>query len=139
MEKELNELVNKLEESITNEKFINISYDIIEEIEEREDAFESIKPILRLMEKNPNVDFGEPGPLVHFVEKFYKRGYEEKLVESLKRFPTKYTVWMLNRIINGSQGESKEYFINVLDDVIDHPNIDNEVVLLAKHFRELHS
>lgn len=139
MEKELNELVNKLEESITNDEFIDISYDIVEEIEEREDAFEAIKPILILIEKNPNVDFGKPGPLVHFVEKFYKNGYEEKLVESLKRFPTKHTVWMLNRIINGSQGDSKEYFINVLEDVMFNPNIDNEVVLLAKHFRELHS
>ncbi|MBX4259991.1 hypothetical protein KTC96_08515 [Clostridium estertheticum] len=139
MEKELKELVNKLEKSITNDEFIDISYDVVEEIGEREDAFEAIQPILMLVEKNPNVDFGKPGPLVHFVEKFYKNGYEEKLVESLKRFPTKHTVWMLNRIINGSQGDSKEYFINLLEDVMVYPNIDNEVVLLAKHFRELHS
>lgn len=139
MEKELNELVNKLEESITNDNFIDISYDVVEEIEEREDASEAIQPILMLIEKNPNVDFGKPGPLVHFVEKFYKRGYEEKLVESLERCPTKHTVWMLNRIINGSQGERKEYFINILDNIMLYPNIDNEVLLLAKHFRKLHS
>lgn len=35
MKKELNELVNKLEESITNDNFIDISYDVVEEIEER--------------------------------------------------------------------------------------------------------
>ncbi|SHJ43616.1 hypothetical protein SAMN02745163_01964 [Clostridium cavendishii DSM 21758] len=138
MEKELNELISKLEAYITNDDFIDISYDVVEEIEEREDAFEAIQPILMLIEKNPNIDFGKPGPLVHFAEKFYKNGYEEKLVESLKRFPTKHTVWMLNRIINGSQGDSKEYFINVLEGVMVNPNIDNEVVLLAKHFRELH-
>ena len=138
MEKELNELLNKLEGSITNDDFVDISYDIIEQIEEREDAFEAIQPILRLIEKNPNIDFGKPGPLVHFVEKFYKRGYEEKLVESLKRCSTKHTIWMLNRIINGSQGASKEYFIKVLEDIIVHSNIDNEVLLFAKHFREFY-
>lgn len=138
MKKELKELINRIEEAITNDDFIDISYDIVEEIEEREDSFEAVEPILILMEKNPDFDFGEPGPLVHFVEGFYKNGYEEKLVESIKRFPTKHTVWMLNRVINGSNGDMKSYLINVLDGVIDNPNVDNEVVLLAKDFRELH-
>ena len=139
MDKELNKLINKLKESITDDDFIDISYDIIEEIEEMENAFSAIEPILMLIEKNPNIDFGKPGPLVHFVEKFYKNGYEEKLVESLKRFPTKHTVWMLNRIINGSQGDEKKYFLNILDNVLTYPNIDNEVLLLANHFIELHA
>jgi hypothetical protein len=138
MEKELNELICKLEKSISNDDFIDITYDIVEEIEEREDAFEAIKYILMLMERNPNIDFGRPGPLVHFVEKFYKNGYEEELVESLKRCPTKHTVWMLNRIINGCQGDRKIYFINVLESVIAFPNLDNEVVSLANHFKSLH-
>lgn len=138
MEIELSKLINKIEQSITSDEFVDISYDIVEEIENREDASEAIEPILLLIERNPNVDFGRPGPLVHFVEGFYKNGYEEKLVESLERFPTKHTVWMLNRIINGSEGDSKKYFLNVLEDIIVKPNVDNEVVLLAKHFRELH-
>jgi hypothetical protein len=29
-------------------------------------------------------NFGKPGPLVHFVEMFYKKGYEEKLAESIR-------------------------------------------------------
>ena len=138
METELSNLINKIEQSITSDEFVDISYDVVEEIENREDASEAIEPILLLIERNPNVDFGKPGPLVHFVERFYENGYEEKLVESLKRFPTKHTVWMLNRIINGSEGDSKKYFLNVLEDIIVKPNVDNEVVLLAKHFRELH-
>ena len=138
MEIELSKLINKIEQSITSDEFVDISYDIVEEIENREDASEAIEPILLLIERNPNVDFGRPGPLVHFVEGFYKNGYEEKLVESLERFPTKHTVWMLNRIINGSEGDSKKYFLNVLEDIIVKPNVDNEVVLLAKYFRELH-
>lgn len=138
METELSNLINKIEQSITSDEFVDISYDVVEEIENREDASEAIEAILLLIERNPNVDFGKPGPLVHFVERFYKNGYEEKLIESLKRFPTKHTVWMLNRIINGSEGDSKKYFLNVLEDIVVKPNVDNEVVLLAKHFRELH-
>ena len=30
------------------------------------------------MELNPGLDFGTPGPLVHFVEQFYGNGYEQK-------------------------------------------------------------
>lgn len=138
MENELNELIGKLEKAILNDDFIDEAYNVLEEIEEREDSYDAIQPILVLMEKNPDVDFGSPGPLVHFVEKFYKSGYEEKLVESLKRCPTKHTIWMLNRIINGSQGDRKIYFINVLEKVITFPNLDNEVVSLANHFKSLH-
>lgn len=137
MSDKLNELLNKLEESVGNDDFIDNSYDIIDEIEERDDAFDAVEPILRIIEKNPDADFGKPGPLVHFVERFYKMGYEEQLVESLKRCPTKYTLWMLNRIINDSKGDRKVYFINILNNIISNSNIDNEVLLLAKHFIEL--
>ncbi|QCT01641.1 hypothetical protein E6C60_0921 [Paenibacillus algicola] len=138
MEHELNRLMVKLEKSIMKEDFIDVTYDIVEEIEERGDAFEAIQPIFKLMEKYSSVNFGSPGPLVHFVEKFYKNGYEEKLVESLKRQPTQHTVWMLNRVINGSQGDRKAYFINVLDSIIAFPNLDDEIVSLASHFKSLH-
>ena len=92
----------------------------------------------KLLENNPDIDFGNPGPLVHFLEIFYKKGYEKKLVESLKRQPTKHTVWMLNRIINGSEKEIKNYFINVLLDVLKFPNISNDLVLIVKQFNDLH-
>lgn len=138
MQNEIEQLIAKLEKSINSEDFIDDSYDIVEEIEEREDAFEAIQPILMLMEKYRDVNFGRPGPLVHFVEKYYRNGYEEKLVESLRREPTQHTVWMLNRIINGAQGDRKEYFINVLDSIIEFPNLENEIVSLASHFRSLH-
>lgn len=98
MHNELNQLMIKIEKSINTEDFIDVTYDIVEEIEESEDAFEAIQPIFKLMEKYPEINFGRPGPLVHFVEKFYKNGYEEKLVESLKRKPKQHTVWMLNRV-----------------------------------------
>jgi hypothetical protein len=137
MDKELSNLLSKLNNCISQDDFIDIAYEVIEEIEERDDADEAITPILELMERNPNVDFGMPGPLVHFVEKYYKKGYEEKLVDSLRRLPTKHTLWMLNRIINGSEGNNKEFFISILDEVY-YPNIDVGVADLAKQYKSLH-
>ncbi|MES9682753.1 hypothetical protein ABWK22_07475 [Gottfriedia acidiceleris] len=137
MKNELNHLLELLRKSINKDNFIDISSEVVEEIEELENAFEAIQPILMVMEKNPNINFGSPGPLVHFMEKFYKKGYEEKLVDSLKRQPTQHTLWMLNRVINGTQGERKAYFINVLDSVITFPNLEKETVSLALHFKSL--
>jgi len=55
------------------------------------------------MEEHPEIDYGTPGPLVHFLERFYKKGYEEQLVLSIRRKPTCHTIWMLNRLINGAR------------------------------------
>ena len=54
---------------------------------------ELVEPILEIIGTNPNVDFGMPGDLVHYVECFYKKGYEELLFASVdnprraKRYP----------------------------------------------------
>jgi len=66
-------------------------------------GLETIEPILRFIEGHPNIDYGAPGALVHFMERFYGTGYEAQLVESVERKPTPPTVWMLNRIINGTK------------------------------------
>src|SRR4051794_39753514 len=63
---------------------------------------ESVEPILRFMEDHPDLDYGMPGPLVHFAERFHRKGYESKLVESVERKPTSHTLWMLNRLTNGT-------------------------------------
>lgn len=51
-------------------------------------GIEAVTPLLELMERHPMDDFGMPGAIVHFVERFYKNGYEELLIESVKRRPT---------------------------------------------------
>jgi hypothetical protein len=59
---------------------------------------------LAFMEENPELEYGGPGPLVHFAERLDSRRYEEALLASLSRRPTCHTVWMLNRLINGTKG-----------------------------------
>jgi hypothetical protein len=59
-----------------------------------------VEPILQFMESNQGIDYGSPGPLVQFLERFCGRGYEQKVIESIERRPTAHTVWMLHRVIN---------------------------------------
>jgi hypothetical protein len=76
---------------------------LIDQWESSNVGFEAVEPTLRFMEEHSSIEFGTPGPLVHFVENFYGNGYEEKLLESFSRKPTMHTAWMLNRLINGAK------------------------------------
>jgi hypothetical protein len=81
-------------------------------------GLESVEPILRFMEDHPELDLGTPGPLVHFVERFYGKGYESKLVASVPRKPTSHTLWMLNRLINGTdEGEERRRLVDLMEGV----------------------
>ncbi|MDR3435274.1 hypothetical protein [Telmatospirillum sp.] len=100
---------------------------------------ESVDPILKFMEDHSLWDFGTPGPLVHFVERFYGNGYELRLVESLKRRPTAHTVWMLNRIINGEKNaEKKKYFLDVMKDAKSNVLTDQAASVQIDRFLRLH-
>lgn len=75
MEKYLKPLYNFLEKNewyMKEPEFIILQYDIVDEMEADEMGFEAMENILELMENNPFVEFGTPGPLTHFIEKFYK-------------------------------------------------------------------
>jgi len=72
---------------------------------------------------------------VHFVERFYQKGYEAKLLESIERRPTAHTVWMLNRLINGAKSAStREQLIAVMEQAKNHPQSDAETVRRIARF-----
>ena len=87
-------------------------------------GFEAVEPILRFMENHPDVDYGTPGPLVHFVETF--PNYEEKLIKSVERQPTPNTLGMLNRVINSKRNDAQEWraAIAVLERVLENHAAD---------------
>ena len=88
--------------------------DIIELNNEGWDTAILMDPLFRILEKNSDFDFGMPGQIVHTLEKHYKKGLEEELFKSLNRKPTFYTLWMLNRIINGtSDAKEKECYMEM--------------------------
>ena len=84
MEVRITELLEELKQAIdkvatTGDKyqFIDPAYDLTDELEQCEKPFDAVRPILELIESSPNIDFGGPGPLGSFMEKFYYEGYEE--------------------------------------------------------------
>ena len=133
----LNSIIQKMEAGMQDrEDFETVMMDCMEEIEEKYNQLDSVQPLLRLMERHPLTDFGSPGPIVHFVERFYKKGYEEELLLSLKRMPTLHTVWMLNRLINGT--DQAEVYLELLKEISENASCDKEIREEALHFSSIH-
>ena len=129
-----NKILEVLTENIKKEDFEAI-YEILNIIKE-EDSMLYIEWILHFMEENPKIDYGMPGPLVNFMEKKYKKGYEKLLLESIKRKPTEHTVWMLNRILNDVNLEDRNVYMDVLKAIVKDSKYDEELRSLAKEFLE---
>ena len=129
-----NKILEVLTENIKKEDFEAI-YEILNIIKE-EDSMLYIEWILHFMEEKPKIDYGMPGPLVHFMEKKYKKGYEKLLLESIKRKPTEHTVWMLNRILNDVNLEDRNVYMDVLKAIVKDSKYDEELRSLAKEFLE---
>jgi hypothetical protein len=100
-------------------------------------GIESVEPVLRFMERYPTINFGAPGPLVHFVERFYASGYEERLTESIYRKPTPLTIWMLNRIINATKlHDIKDRLIALMENARRNPLADQKSLEMIDRFLE---
>lgn len=145
MEKYLQPLVKFLDSHHwmdNEEEFVLMQYDMVELMEQNQLGVESVQPILELMEKHPLVEFGSPGPLTHFIEKFYQqnsRFYEDLLLQSVLKQPTVHTVWLLNRIINGVKTENSLELIQVLKSVSVNTSIHQEICVVAANFLEYQS
>ena len=113
--------------------------DIIELNNEGWDTAILMDPLFRILEENSDFDFGMPGQIVHKLEKHYKKGLEEELFKSLNRKPTFYTLWMLNRIINGtSDTKEKEGYMEMLKSIL-KMEIPDYLKKQAQHLIDLHS
>ena len=110
--------------------------DTLSAIEDEDYSIDYADAILRFMENNPNLDYGMPGPAVRFAEKFFLKGYETLLLESIKRTPTVHTLWMLNRIINSPKLAGRDEYLDALKGVVDRDDISDEVRQEAIMFLE---
>ena len=137
MTEEVKLVISKLEKYIQEaddeDEFIESLCEIRDELEETDNNVEAIEPIFKLIESNEDIDYGGPGPLAHFMESFYKKGYEEQLLQSIERKPTEYTLHLLHRLINDkndpnhlkylgimkSISVSKEYTENIIEEAKD--------------------
>ena len=86
-----------LHDAITEDQEFELADEIVDAMEAYPQPFDLVDPVLDFISKHPEVDFGAPGELVHFVERFYHQGYEELLMESVLKSPTVHNIWMLHR------------------------------------------
>ena len=129
-------IIRKIEDNIDSDDFEVIMIECMQNIESDYNEPDSIEPLLKLMERHTLTSFGSPGAIVRFVETFYKRGYEEKLIASLKRMPTVHTVWMLHRIMNGE--DNTEDYLSLLKRISENEDYDEEIRYEALHFLSIH-
>ncbi|WP_455105862.1 hypothetical protein [Prevotella pallens] len=132
------EIIDTVDDSNINDLDL-LCEDIIELNKEGWDTAILMDPLFRILEENSDFDFGMPGQIVHTLEKHYKKGLEEELFKSLNRKPTFYTLWMLNRIINGtSDAKEKECYMEMLKSIL-QMEIPDYLKKQAQHLIDLHS
>lgn len=130
----LDTVIKEIESAVGTDDFEFIMEENIMKLEVEGVGIEAVMPLLELMERHPMDDFGMPGAIVHFVERFYKNGYEELLIESVKRRPTMHTVWMLNRVMNGS--ENKNDYLKIMKEVTERSDVEEAIKHSAGEFMD---
>lgn len=118
--------IEELRNAMLKEDFYETN-EVLGKIKQESNAFDYLPFILSVMETNPELDYGMPGPIVHFLESYYRKGYEEALLRSVQSIPTSHTVWMLNRIINDPKLSNREMYIEVLKSSLNRNDISQLV------------
>lgn len=104
-----------------------IDDEVVDAINTYSNPYELVAPILEIIADNPSVDFGMPGELVHFVEQFYKNGYEELLIASVSEKPTLHNIWMLHRCYNDINNPQRDKFAEVIRELKNEESISVEI------------
>lgn len=128
----LEDRINEMEEQVDSDGFEEVQEACMLQIEEEGLGIAAVEPLLLFMERHPLNDFGMPGAIVHYVEQFYKSGYEDLLIASVTRRPTLHTVWMINRIKNA--GENSDRYRKVLQDILEKQDVEAEIKESVKEF-----
>lgn len=74
--------LDELIKAISAEDFYETE-EVLEKVTQEDDSIEYVKSLLKYMEENPYIDYGMPGPIVHYIENYYQKGYEELLYDSI--------------------------------------------------------
>lgn len=88
-----------------------------EDDEHFEENFDLVAPILEIIGTHPEVDFGNPGDLVHFMERYCGKGYEEILIESVRKNPTYHNIFMLHRCYNDATAIHQNKYRKLIEDL----------------------
>jgi hypothetical protein len=124
-----------LEELVSNEHFAGELYPLVERWERSRVGTEALAPIFEFIERNPDLDYGAPGELVRFLERFRERGYEAALLQSLNRKPNTITLSMLNALLDGERDASREMaYLSLMRAIAVDPRVDEPVREDAREF-----
>ena len=121
------EIITQLQSAAKEDEEYYMDDDLIDAINEYPEPFELVEPILEIIRTNPTVDFGMPGDLVHFVELFYKHGYEELLVSSVRKNPTAHNIWMVHRCFNDIDNPKREMFVELMKELKDDSSVSMDI------------
>ena len=127
-------LYEQLTEAMLEENFYKTE-EILSLISQEESLVYAEK-ILHFMEENPDVDYGMPGPVVHYLETLYGYGYEDLLYESVSRKPTVHTLWMLNRVLNLPLLANREKYLSVMEKAASDPDGSDSIRSEARSYLE---
>ena len=116
-----------LHDAITEDQEFELADEIVDAMEASPQPFDLVAPILELIANHPEVDFGSPGELVHFVEKFYHQGYEDLLLESVLKSPTVHNIWMLHRCYNDNDPNLFRQIQTLVGELTKDKTLDSQV------------
>ena len=116
-----------LHDAITEDQEFELADEIVDAMESFSQPFDLVAPILELIANHPEVDFGSPGELVHFVEKFYHQGYEDLLLESVLKSPTVHNIWMLHRCYNDNDPNLVRQIQTLVGELKKDKTLDSQV------------
>ena len=111
------QIINALKEAAKPYDSYYIEDEVKQAMMQLPEPFELVEPILEIIGLNSTVDFGMPGDLVHYVESFSEKGYEELLIASVKKNPTAHNIWMVHRCYNDVENSLREEFKSLITEL----------------------
>ena len=129
---EIEAYIQTAEEADDASDYLEPISEIVDELIELENNFDAIQPILELIERSPDIDYGGPGPLGHFLERHTKKGYEELLLKSIDRKPTIYTLDLLHRLVTDKENPNHKTYLDLMIKVSLSTNYPEDIIESAK-------
>ncbi len=113
-------------------------YDLLELIDNEADISPAYTAIFDFIERHPDADMGNPGPLVHRLEREYPR-YLPKLLDSLQSKPTDLILVMLNRVLNTTlSDQARTAYLAALKSVAEGNHTDAAIKEQASAMYQAH-
>jgi hypothetical protein len=109
--------------------FMPIADKIVARFQALPNPIESLPHIFELIEHNVDAEngLGAPGQIGNFLEEFYGNGYEKHLLDSIKRKPTSYTIFLLQRIIRDEKNSNRGKHLSLLNKMTTDKNLTLEL------------